>query len=114
MTPGTRDDSDGGPPRDEVIRALSDGRRRSLLRVLHGSGGLDTAELARRVTRGNATARDDACTDADVVAVDIYHRHLPVLADAGLVAVDREGVAAVTDRGATVAASLDEFKAAVS
>lgn len=91
--------------RDRVHRALADARRRSVLRSLQSCGELPLRDLAERVERsdGPRTDADDRTERTERVRVDLYHRQVPVLADAGLVSYDpSERVVAITSDGADV------------
>lgn len=79
--------------RDELYEALSRERRRRILSVLaETEGPLGVDELARAVAARERDARPADLDEADVerVRVSLYHRHVPKLADAGLVVRDDE------------------------
>jgi len=69
---------------DAALEALADSRRRSVVASLDGADGTIPLDvLTARVAAGS----DD---DRDGIAIDLHHRHLPKLDDAGLVAYDAE------------------------
>lgn len=69
---------------EELLDCIADERRRTVLDVLEGvDGWLPRTPLANLV----ATRGDDA---VEAVAVQLHHRHLPKLDQAGLVAYDRD------------------------
>ena len=77
---------------DSVCSALADEHRRAILTELHDSGesALGLTDLANRVAERVA---DDGPPGPDTrgqVQVTLHHRHLPRLADAGLIVYDVE------------------------
>lgn len=83
---------------DHLLAVVSNRRRRRIVRCLRHGGTLRVEELAALV----ASAEEDATAPGDGVAVervrvDLRHRHLPLLDDAGLLRF--------ADDGATVVAS---------
>jgi len=69
---------------DAALDALADRRRRYVLEhVARVDELIDLADLADRIAQS-----DD---DRDDVAIDLHHRHLPKLDDAGFLAYDAEG-----------------------
>ena len=84
---------DSGAAADRCFEALADERRREVLTVLFQSeSSLSLTELAVELTRVDADAREaDAPTDGvEHRKVQLYHRHVPKLVDAGLVEFDRD------------------------
>lgn len=95
---------------DAVFEVLANRRRRLAVRVLEGAAEpLDIGTLATRV----------AARERDIAVADVTHRqrksaytalhqnHLPMLADVGVVAAEREWVdVRLTDRAALVASHL--------
>lgn len=77
-----------GLSEDEVHRLLAAGRRRLALEVLAGGGPTDLDSLAEEIVR--LEGHDDA-TENSIrrMKVDLYHRHLPLMADLGAVEYDR-------------------------
>ena len=72
---------------DKVHRAVSDHRRRTLLRYLRQRPG-ETVSLETAI---DVVADPDTDPpDKHSVAIDLYHKHLPVLTDAGLITFDSE------------------------
>lgn len=82
---------------NELLSLLSGRLRRSALRSLAAADGpVAIADLSRDVVRALEDRTDaEPSTDTDLetvraVEVELYHCHLPKLADHGLVAVDRD------------------------
>lgn len=72
---------------DRVFEALADQRRRSIVHYLsqQEEASADIEELV------SVAGRVEESDDEDVhetLAIDLYHRHLPMLADAGIVEFD--------------------------
>lgn len=72
---------------DDVVDALADGQRRAVLRTMLDEESADLREVARSVARRK---HDDPPSDGALerLKVALHHRHLPKLADAGLVEYD--------------------------
>lgn len=70
-----------------VLEALAHRRRRSALRLLLSRGRLHVEELVGGVAAMERSRAGDATVDETRLRVDLRHRHLPKLADAGLVDV---------------------------
>lgn len=85
MTTSTPQPSGPGPDTNEVFAALSNPRRRTVLQVLERQSTIGLSELATRVVRQEGEESEVADTDVERVCLDLYHRHLPQLADAGFV-----------------------------
>lgn len=85
---------------DSVLGELGDARRRELLRRLDEQGTpLSTAELASQVGGDGTSA-----------TIELHHRHLPKLAQSGLVDYDPEAKrASVTERGRQAVVVLDRL-----
>lgn len=77
---------------DELLGALADARRRTVLTALAARNRpLETATLARDVAaRETGTASRPARERIDRVRVSLVHRHLPLLDDVGFLAYDRD------------------------
>lgn len=75
-----------GRDRDELFEALTHRRRRRVLALLRGADGpTSLSEVAAEL------AADEECDDpADRVEISLYHRHVPKLEAAGLVAFDAD------------------------
>ena len=84
------DRENAGRDRDELFEAMADGQRRRAVGVLREAGErLTLTELAEELAR--RAARDpEATADPERIRIELYHRHLPKLAEAGLVAFDAE------------------------
>lgn len=77
-----------GLSEDEVHRLLAAGRRRLALEVLAQGGPMGLEALSEEVVRREG--RDDVTRGAvERVVVDLYHRHLPLMADLGAIEYDR-------------------------
>lgn len=89
----------GGTEVGELVDALTDSRRRAVLRALaENEAPLAADELAERVL-AETTEPPDAVDDRRRrrVRSTLRHRHLPVLAEAGAVERDEEGVTLSAD-----------------
>lgn len=77
-----------GLSEDEVHRLLGAERRRLALEVLAEDGATDLESLAEDIVRREGHG---AVTEGTVrrVTVDLYHRHVPLMADLGAVEFDR-------------------------
>jgi len=79
--------------RDVVYRALGDDRRLTVLDCLSTTGGpLALADLARAVVarEGVESPVEPSGEGVQTVYLSLYHRHVPRLAEAGLVRFDSE------------------------
>lgn len=76
---------------DTTLASLADQRRRDVLYVLGERETSTTDALARHVAARDAGVgvEDVPAEDREQVKIDLYHNHLPVLADAGLLDHDR-------------------------
>jgi len=75
--------------KDEIFRALSERRRRFALQFLQHQQEATISEIANEIARKEDDGPDsDGLSDA--VRLDLYHRHVPVLAEAGLVHYEEE------------------------
>lgn len=88
--------------RDGVLGALSNERRRQVLRVLRSTdGSMSLTELAVELAweEREAWSGELRTKRFDRIRASLYHRHLPKLTDAGLVefSPDRELVALSED-----------------
>lgn len=82
---------DGMADLDELLRILSDRRRRCILYCLDSADHRDVDTLAKRVaTRLERTASDDrdAVRD-DAIKLSLVHVDIPMLEDADIVSYDR-------------------------
>lgn len=97
-----------GRERDELFEALTDRHRRRVLDVLRTAGQpLTLTALAEELAlRTEDEASDDR---TERLRVSLYHRHLPKLADTGLVEfdVDRKTVALAGSVPETVATETE-------
>lgn len=71
---------------ETLLRAVADPERRAVLRHLQAtdSPAVDVDDLA------DAVASRGRPTDGEMIAIELYHTHLPVLADAEVIEFDRE------------------------
>lgn len=72
---------------DRRFDLLSSQRRRTLLQVLNETSGdaINCSELARSIVEREG---GEYTVDQDVVLIDLHHRQLPKLEDAGMVEYD--------------------------
>ena len=71
--------------KEALSRLFADSRRRATLRALSGCNGpVELDDLAAAV----ADDEFDPADDHDRVLVSLYHEHLPLLADAGLLTME--------------------------
>jgi hypothetical protein len=87
------DPASGASTTDLTFELLRDECRREAVRVLGAADEpMNVDELARRVARPRGGSEPDApsATSPRRTTVDLYHNHLPKLADAGYVAYDRD------------------------
>lgn len=97
--------------KDQVFRALSEQRRRSTLRVLQQHQEATIAEIAEKIVamEGVGPNSDDISDLVTAVRIRLYHHHIPILADAGLVRYAEErDVVAISERGTNATAHLEE------
>jgi len=103
---------DPGNELGQTFEALSDSRKRRVLDLLAENGEMTLTALAADLAASEAGAPTDSLTRStvNVVRVDLYHRHLPQLADLGLVDdVDDETRVRLTNEGAAVEGFLDDL-----
>lgn len=86
------------PRLDEALELLSNRRRRyALYHLRRRDEAVSLAELAARIAEW-----EEGTTDEAAVRADLYHSHLPRLADAGVVAFDPEmEIAELASQGQT-------------
>lgn len=97
-----------GRERDELFDALTHRRRRRVLEVLRSAGQpLTLTALAEELALRSEEEATDERTER--LRVSLYHRHVPKLADTGLVEfdVDRKRVALAGTVPETVAAETE-------
>ena len=103
---------------DAVLRVLSDESRRRIVALLACRNDLSTLDDLAAAVAARGDDPEDASIDAETRArTELHHRHLPKLADAGLLTYDYETKEigrslALGDAGPT--AESDSFGSAVS
>jgi DNA-binding transcriptional ArsR family regulator len=77
-------------PETEIHSALANERRRHVLSILENTGAeLSLNELVRKVAeRESGNEPGATCDEVEQIRISLYHRHLPKLADVGLVEHD--------------------------
>lgn len=94
-----------------MLRALSDQRRRATLQILRRHQKARLSEIADEVARredDDAGSAGTADTISDI-RIDLYHRHVPLLVDAGLVHyTEGRNAVAISEQGILATAYLDE------
>lgn len=107
-TPNTSPEPDHPREKDQVIRALSEHCRRSTLQVLQQHQDATISEIAKEI----AAKRDDGQNSngqSDAVHIDLHHRHVPILAEAGLVYYTEEReIVAISEHGTKITELLEE------
>lgn len=92
---------------DAVFRLLADGTRRFILSTFGGSDErVHLANLAERVAawRGDKPVANVTADERKGVELELHHKHLPMLADAGMLEYDPE-TKTLSDWGRPVAAA---------
>ncbi|MBX0288234.1 helix-turn-helix domain-containing protein [Halomicroarcula sp. F28] len=99
----------------ETFEVLAHPHRRYVLYHLAcNSGVTGTDALAAAIARWNVESGADRTTSIDTIRIALYHSHLPKLADAGFITVDRNSDAVELEDSDTLdsflgdAASIDE------
>lgn len=83
-------------PRDfgdeDLVRLLADSRNRTILTILQDAGPLTVDELAEQVVDHNTTVISTAEyeNEYEQTRLSLHHRHLPELAEGGLIDYDRD------------------------
>ena len=77
---------------DACLTLVADRRRRKLLEHLrhNGNGEVRTDDLLDQLHQAQPAAADDRQMSQDQLATQLYHSHLPKLADHGVIEHDRE------------------------
>lgn len=84
---------------DTAHRVLSDHERRQIVRILDESdGGTTVKELGTRLLDSTGES-----TDGEAIAIALHHRHLPMMADAGVIEYDGGDRVSLTPYGRTLA-----------
>ncbi|MBX0296770.1 helix-turn-helix domain-containing protein [Haloarcula nitratireducens] len=90
---------------DRIYRALADGVRRQTLRELPEGETVPISTLAEAIAAGGFSTGDGPTHET--VQLSLYHTHLPLLCDAGLVEFDEDQkVVTMTTLGKTVHAEI--------
>jgi predicted transcriptional regulator len=80
-----------GTAADRCYEALADEQRRRVLAALcEAEAPLSLTELAAELTRSETDPQGGVGPDLENRTVQLYHRHIPKLVDAGLVEFDRD------------------------
>jgi DNA-binding transcriptional ArsR family regulator len=80
-----------GTAADRCFEALADERRRRIIAALcEAEASLSLTGLAVELTRAETDPKGGPGPDVEDRKVQLYHRHIPKLADAGLVEFDRD------------------------
>lgn len=111
MKPSTSPATDHEREKNQMFRALSEQRRRSTLRILQRHRKANLSGIAKEIARMESDgSSSDVPSDAvTAVRIDLYHRHLPILAEAGLVQyMEGRNVLALSEYGTNVTAYLEE------
>ena len=85
-------DTMNGDTLDVCLSLVADRRRRKLLEQLrhNGGGAVQIDALVDHLFQAEPAAADDRQSSRDQLAIELYHSHLPKLADQGIVDYDRE------------------------
>lgn len=111
---GRNTEDDGDVQIDRGFDALSDPYRRAICRyVLRTNADLVAREELVDYLADEATVATGEDCDRQTLETDLHHRHLPALADAGMVEYDRHSGAVYLDRD-TTAALLERVRATVA
>jgi len=94
--------------KDQMIQILSEQRRRSTLQVLQQHQEAAISEIAKEIAaREDNGPNNDVRSDA--VRIDLYHCHVPILADADLVHYTEEwDIVAISEHGTNITVFLEE------
>lgn len=96
------------PDTNQIFAILSDPRRRVVLQILERESSIELPELATRVARREGGEGEITDIAVQKVRMDLYHCHLPKIADAGFVeySPDSDTVTLSHDFGDEVPAQL--------
>jgi DNA-binding transcriptional ArsR family regulator len=77
---------------DSCLELVADRRRRNLIHQLRQNGNEQTTidTLVDRLNRGERAAGKDRPPNREGLAIQVYHTHLPKLADHGVIEYDPE------------------------
>lgn len=80
------------PSAEDVHRVLANERRRLALAVLgHRSPPIDVRTLAEEMLELDRSGEHVPEDEVRQVALELYHRHLPMMAEVGVIDVDESG-----------------------
>lgn len=98
-----------GDDLDTLLRALANERRRRTLAALQRHRSLTLADLADElaVTERGVPLVDVSAEFVQRIYMDLYHRQVPMLADADLVVYEQEpDLVGITDQGENVVSTV--------
>lgn len=96
--------------KDRLFRALSKQRRRRTLRVLQQHQQASISEIAQKIAlcEDGAPSSDGPSDTVTEIHIDLYHRHIPILAAAGLIYyVEERDVIAISEHGMNAIAYME-------
>jgi DNA-binding transcriptional ArsR family regulator len=93
--------------KDKIFRALSEQRRRFALQFLQQHQEATISEMANEIAK-REDDRPDGDVLSDAVRIDLYHRHVPILAEAGLVHYEEErDIVTISEHGTNANSFLE-------
>lgn len=109
MTDSASMETDPVRETNQLFRVLSHHYRRAILRVLQQSQNVTISDLAERVIQRTLDSpnEDSSSEEIATLTVELYHCHIPMLAEAELVDYAEERNSVTISDQATVEACLD-------
>ncbi|WP_135302017.1 DUF7344 domain-containing protein [Haloarcula amylovorans] len=90
---------------DLVYRGLADEIRRTVLPCVQVGDTVSLSALAEMIAKSATT--DEVADSVETLRVELYHSHIPLLCDAGLLEYDdRQSVVVLTELGSEVKSEL--------